>query len=344
MESMNWEVFPQIDSNLIKHIQESILSTYLEEQEMILLAQVGKLVSFPPEHIILKQGFRTQTLIIVLEGNVLMGAQILGQGVINIENYGPGSFLGEICFIEKGPCPMSAVAKTKVIGLALSSTIFDLIGNYYPSLKFKILKAIANQVCNRLKHMHDKVTHYITDSPMISLSILSKVINSLNQARIITFTEAGIQPQQLIEKPLFQGFEQDELEEILSRAVFLEAPKHAILIDEREKKSSCFIVLQGAVQSSIIKNYKLAKLSVIGPGTLFAGVACLNKNLNFTVSFSACEQAILLKLNEPDLEYFQNKRPMLWYKLFNLICISLVALEKSIDKLDIRLHIETYNR
>ena len=83
---------------------------------------------------------------------------------------------------------------------------------------------------------------------------------------------------------------------------------------------------------------------MIGPVTLFASIACINQDANFTITFTTCEPAILFKLAQEDLDYFQQQQPKLWFKIFELICKSLVELEKSMDKLDIRLNIEKYNR
>ncbi|MDI9817609.1 MULTISPECIES: Crp/Fnr family transcriptional regulator [unclassified Legionella] len=340
-------IFTMTDNNTMKsllgELESSTLGNYLDQYELDVLLKHSRVINFSPGDMILKQGKITEEIFILIEGHVNVIARILGQGVTDIETFGPGCFLGEICFIEEGPCPTSVVANTEVRCLVIGKTYFDLLSAYFPEIKHKILVAISHQVCGRLKRVHDKVADYMTDSDMASLSFFGKVAQTFNQPRQLTFEESGIS-KELLAKQLSQLFDKEEIAELFKQMELLEVSKNCKLIDEDEKKASCYIVVQGAVQSSIVHDNKLAKLSVIGPKTLFSGVACVDINSSYAITFISCEQAILLRLSGETLTCFQQNMPALWYKLFNLICNSLVALEKSIDKLDIRLHIEAYNR
>ncbi|WP_035916067.1 cyclic nucleotide-binding domain-containing protein [Legionella lansingensis] len=340
--------FPGINNRnqikiLLGKLENSILGKYLTQSELDILIQHSKLSEFVSGDIILKQGEETDSIYIIIEGQVSLIARTMIQGSTNIETLGPGSFLGEICFIEKVPCPFSVIAKTHVKCLVINDTYFELL-SAYPEIKYKLLETLSRQVCDRLQRIHNKVTECITNSDMVSLSFLGKVVSTFNQPKQITFEGANLSKEQMMQKPIFKLFDNDELEMLFARMELLEASKNCKLIYEGEKRASCYIVLLGAVQSSIAHDNKLAKLSVIGPGTLFAGVACVDADYPYTITFTTCEQAILLKITDTLLADIQKEKPQLWYKLFTLICTSLVALEKSIDKLDIRLHIEAYNR
>ncbi|WED42034.1 cyclic nucleotide-binding domain-containing protein [Legionella cardiaca] len=329
---------------LLDNLESGALGKYLNQQELDILIKHSKITDFLPGQIILKQGKETEGIYIIIEGHVTVTARAMGQGITTIETLGPGCFLGEIFFIEKRPCPTSVIAGLQVKCLLIDSTYFELLSAHYPEITYKLLDALSRQACGRLKRMHDKVTSYITNSDMVSLSFFGKVVHTFNQPKTITFAEAHIDKDHLSEKPLFKFFNKAELDDLFERMELIEASKNCKLIYEGEKRSSCYIVICGAVQSSIVHDNKLAKLSVIGPGTFFAGVACVDNDSSYTITFSTCEQAILLKISDTALTYFQENKPQLWYKLYSLICASLVALEKSIDKLDIRLQIEAYNR
>lgn len=344
MENMRLSIPDKELKSLLNQLEGSQLGNYLDQYELNILLKHCKIVEHPIGDTILRQGKETEGLYIIIDGNVIVTARIMGQGITNIETLGQGNFLGEVCFIEQAPCPMSVIASNHVRCLLITNTYFELLSIYYPETKYKILHAIARQVCGRLKRMHDKVNEYIANSDMASLSFFGRVVQSFNLPKQTVFEENGINRTLLQQKPLFKLFSQDEIEELLEHMDLLEAPKNCKLIHEGDKKASCYIVILGAVQSSIMRDNKLAKLSVIGPGTLFASVACVDNDSPFTITFITCEQAVLLKLSETALNFFQQNKPQLWCKLFSLICGSLVALEKSIDKLDIRLHIEAYNR
>lgn len=332
------------NQSLLNNLETNELGKYLNQNELDILIKHSKIVDFSPGQTILKQGKKSEGIYIIIEGHATATARIMGQGVTTIETLKPGSFLGEIHFIEKRPCTTSVIATDHVQCLLFNSAYSELLSAYYPEIKYKLLNALSLQACNRLKRMHDKVTNFITQTNMVSLSFFGKVVHTFNQPRLISIEEAHLTKEQLAEKPLFKSFSQHELDDLFTHMELIEASKNCKLIHEGEKHASCYIVIHGAVQSSIVEDNKLAKLSVIGPGTLFAGVACVDSDSSYTITFSTCEQAILLKISDIALAYLKKEKPKLWYKLFNLICGSLVALEKSIDKLDIRLHIEAYNR
>ena len=193
--------------------------------------------------------------------------------------------------------------------------------------------------------MHDKVVQHILMSDMTTTSIFGKIISTLSVPTEIQKKEAFLENLTPSHKQApFHLFNTEELDILFKNGSFIRASKNCILVHAEEKTPACFVVLKGAVQSRIVQNGKAARLSTIGPGTLFASVACVDQKASFTVTFTTCEAAILFKLPEPALALMKKNHPGLWFRLFDLICCSLIALEKSVDKLDVRLGVEAYNR
>lgn len=325
-------------------LQNSVLGNLFNSQELEMLFTHSKILDFSAGETILQQGKQADGIYIIVDGTVILTAKLLGEGTTHLETLGPGNFLGEVSFIEKVPCATSGIARNHVRCLLITNTYVELLSEYLPETKYKLFNAISKQVCERLKKMHDKITHFISHSDMATRPLFSEIIQSLTKPTEIHFEDQAIDIARLEKFPLFHFFTKDEIDELFKHTVLLKAPKNCTLIRKGEKNASCYIVLHGAVQSSIIYENKAAKLSVIGPSTLFAGIACVDCDSKFTITFATCELAVLFKISESDLEFFQIHKPILWYKIFDLICKSLIALEKSVDKLDIRLNIETYNR
>jgi CRP/FNR family cyclic AMP-dependent transcriptional regulator len=329
---------------LLCKLESNELGKFLTQDELDVLIKYSQIREFSPGTAILKQGKETQDIYMIIEGQVNVMARVMGQGITKMETLGPGNFIGEISFVEKVPGSTSAIANSKVNCLVINKIYFEVLSATYPEIKYKLFDALSRQVCSRLKKIHDKVTACITDSNMISQSFFDKVVHTFNQPKAVTFEEILLDKERLWDSNLFRLFSLEELHELFTHMELLEASKNCKLIYEGEKRASCYIVIRGAVQSSIVHDNKMAKLSVIGPETLFASAACVDTNSAFTVTFSTREQTILLRLSDTALQHLQKNKLKIWYKLYGLICTSLVALEKSIDKLDIRLHIEAYNR
>lgn len=333
-----------LNENYKTFLPNSDLSDYLNAKEWEMLLSHGKVMTFSAGDIILQQGKPSEGIYIILEGEVMISAKMLGEGTTNIEVLTEGNFLGEISFIEKGLCATSATAKTNVTCLYIANTYFDFISTYLPEVKYKILNIITRQVGDRLKKMHNKIINFMDKVDMATTSMFSEIIHSLTLPAEVEFSDVNLEMNKLIQHPIFQSFTQEEREELFKHTILLKAPKRCTLIHKGEKEASCYIVIYGAVQSCVMHDKKAAKLSVIGPATLFASISCIENDSSFTITFITCEPAILLKIPEADLLYIKDNFPLLWFKIFALICKSLVALEKSVDKLDVRLSIENYNR
>lgn len=329
--------------NLNKQLTQSI-GDFLSPLELEFLIKYAKISSFAEGETIVHQGKRTDSVYLILEGTVLVTARIMSESVTNMETLPSGHFFTANSFIEDGPCSTSFIASSSVLCLVISRSYFELLSVDFPETRYKLLQVFAQQICSRLKTVHDIITSFISDSDMTSLSFFERIIYSLNQPKKIIFEESNIAKSEIENLLLFKSLTQDEIDTLLKQFVILNAPKNCILVNERDSTASCYLVLYGAIQTCIIQDGKLAKLSVIGPGTLIASIGCIENNVLFNFTYLTCEHTILCKLSESAIQRIKENNPRLWYKLFNLIFGSLVALKKSIYKLDIRLHIENYNR
>lgn len=325
-------------------LNDCILINYLDQDEMNLLFKHSQIASFKPKETLLLQGKKTNGIYLILKGQVLVTAKIMGQGMTHLEVLHQGHFLSAISFVEKGPCPTSFIAKDDVFCLFISNQYFEMLSVYHPQTKYKILHLITTQISERVKIVHDRAASLISGLDMASLSFFGRAIYSLQQPKKTTLSENKIKKESLLNQPIFSLFSSDEIDVLFERLTLFETPKNCKLVYEREKSAACFFIIFGAVQTCMIQDNKLAKLSVIGPDTLLASIGCIDNHSDFNITFITCEQTLLYKLSEDDLHYIKDNKPELWYKLFNLISYSLANLKKSIDKLDVRLHIETYNR
>ncbi|MBL7481520.1 Crp/Fnr family transcriptional regulator [Legionella bononiensis] len=338
-------VRPDKDEGLYTNqLVDEILGKFLDQHELALLLKYSQIDSFKPGETFLCQGQNIEGIYLILEGIVLVNAIIMGQGNTRLETLFPGQFLSTISFIEHSPCHTSFLATDTVLCLFIPNTYFQRLANDYPETKYKLMRVIMGQICARLKTIHDIVASFISESEMTSLSFFERVLYSLNQPKKLSVAESGFDLELLQKSPLFKSFTKDDYDALLTYFELLDAPKNCKLINENEKNASCYLVMYGGIQTCIIQDGKHAKLSVIGPGTLLASIGCIDTASAFNITYITCEHTVLFKLSVTSLQLIKENRPDLWYKLFELICGSLTALKKSIDKLNIRLHTETYNR
>lgn len=327
--------------NVLPLIQKSL---DLDSNEFQMLINHNKFITFLPGDIILQQGKKEAGMYIIINGTALVSAKILGEGGTYIATVGSGNFVGEIGLIEETPCATTVIASSKIDCLLISHAYFDMITQIFPETKYKMIRAISIEVSNRLKEMHKKITSFISHSGMTTRSVFGEVIKSLTKPIPISFAEAHINKDELEKSHLFAAFTKEELDLMLQYAELIKAPKHCTLIEEGVKNTPFYLLLRGAVQSSIIQDNKIAKLSVLGPMSIICNSSSIHAPSPAIINFMTCENAILLKIEEARLDLVQQHNKNLWYKIFDLICKSLVILERAADKLDVRLNSELYNR
>jgi CRP/FNR family cyclic AMP-dependent transcriptional regulator len=330
------------DQKILNSIQQD-LGNFLTPEELKIIFSHAEEKTFSEGQVILQQGKYTQGFYLLVQGTVLVTAKMLGEGITQLETLEHGNFFGEVSFIENIPCTTSMTASNEVHCLYITAISIEFLTAYHPEIKYHLYSAIYRQVCSRISKVYHKITKFISTAGMPPRSFLGEFIQSLTKADEITFEEAGINIEQLHQFPIFKPFTQEEISYLLMNAVLLKAPKRCTLLHNGEVYADSFIVIRGAVQSSISHEKKVAKLSVIGPETLFTTLSRA-EDLCDAITFTTCEPSIILKLSNTHLSSIKKEHPMVWYKIYDLICLSIVALEKSIDKLDIRLNIETYNR
>ncbi|MBA3661838.1 MAG: cyclic nucleotide-binding domain-containing protein [Gammaproteobacteria bacterium] len=325
-------------------LQDTPLCKYLNLAELEKLVAQCELRIYASGDLILEQGKKNIGMFIILDGIALVTAKVLGEAGTYLATLSRGNLFGEIGLIDQGPCATSVVASTTISCLHVSNKYFAMLAILLPEIKYKISCVIAFEVINRLQMLYQKITGIINNTDMTTRSLFGEVIQSLHRPSLISFAECLVSREELRQASLFEDFTHEEFETILSTAVFIKTSPQCTLIHENEKDAACYLVLKGAVQSGIIHNNKSAKLSVIGPIQFFCGLSLASDNQNELYNFTTCERAILMQFTQDQLQRLQRHHTVLWYKIFDWICKSLVALERSVDKLDVRLKSELYNR
>ncbi len=333
-----------LNADLKATLMKTTLCKHLDSDELETLIFHSKIISFSPGEAILQQGKTSDGMYIILDGAAVVTAKILGKGVTTLATLQYGNFVGLMSTIGKWPNATSIIASNQVHCLLIKNSYLEMLSLFSPETKHKIISAVICELTFRLKNIHQKIITFISQADMATRSLFSEVIKSLTKQETITFEQACMNRELLKNIEPFDILNTEEYETLLQHASLISTPKQCTLIQEKDKSSSCYIIIRGAVQSSIIYNNKFAKLSVLGPMNLFYNLSNFDDSPVSIINYVTCERAVLLKINEENLEKIQNDHKELWYKMSQLICKSLASLQRSAEKLDIRLNSELYNR
>lgn len=328
-------------------LKKTLLSTlplrYLDMHELDMLLNYCTIVNFSMGESLCQQGKKSDGMYIIVRGKAIITAKTLGKDSIHLAALEQGNFVGEVSLIEKGPCTASVIADNQLECLFISTTYFDMMSTFFPETRYKISKAITEEVCNRLQAIHQQVTSLMAKTSMITNSLINEVLKSFTKLESTDFASSCLDKKQLHHNGFFKKLTEDEFNELLSYFTLLKSPDNCVLIKEGEKNTPYYMILCGAVQLTISQNKKAAKLAVLASMDFFGNISYIHDSHSI-ITYTTCERAILLRITDKELSHLKEKNIQLWYKLFDLICLSFISLQRAADKLLIRLNSELYNR
>jgi CRP/FNR family cyclic AMP-dependent transcriptional regulator len=330
-------------SELKQALLQSHLCKYLDLNDLDLLMTYSKTINFPAGAILLEQGKQSIGTYMIIEGEAVVTAKVLGAGSVNLMVLDQGHFIGEISLMLKTPSTVSVTARSVLQCLFISSSYFDMLTLFFPATKYKISKAITEDVSVRLKSISKKIMAFMAHAHMSSKSLFGEVFQSLNWPSENTLEGVAIKPEHLQEHTFFNALTKEQFTILLQHVTVLEAVNHCPLIKEGDKNNICYVILRGAVQARLRQVNKHAKLCVLPPMNLFCNMAYVDGTPSMFEYFT-CERCVLLKISESSLDDLKKNHIEIWYFLYGHICQSFAALEQAASKLDIRLNSELYNR
>jgi len=325
-------------------LQKTVFANVLNTQEMALLAHHINEDNFKQGDFIIKQGQKSHGMYIIIEGKAMVTAKVLGSGSTNLENLTEGSLVGEKTIIDHSPYSISVIALEDVNCLHIPNNYFEMLFYLFPETKYKITELLVKFICESLKNQHANILNRMQKIEITPQSMLGQVIKTFHQPNIITFPETQIKFEDLLKTDIFKTYSGEELDTLFSFADIIHAPKLCTLIRSGESKSSCYIILRGAVQASVVQNNKFAKLHVKGPMSLFCSITYILNDTPALFNYTSCEQAILLRISYEKIQMIKSEKLTLWYKIYDDVAKSFASLIQFADKLEVRLNSETYNR
>ncbi len=330
----------------ISDYENTLLTTkafkYLNLNELDVIKGYCKIVKFNRNELLFEQGKMNVGMYIILKGNAAVVAKTLGKNILNLATLDVGDFFGEVSLIQKTSCTATVIANEEVHCLSLTTDYFDMLILFYPEIRYKITKAIMEEVCGRLINLYNNINQII-DKMNISKELISKsdVIEPILE--LTTLQDSRIHEHDLLRSDFFKIYTHDEISLLINHSELTKVSKNFNIIKAKGTHSEYYFIIRGAVQLSISHKNKKAKLAVLSPISVFSSMSNVT-NTTAMINHIACERALLLKISIEKLNEINMSHKSLWYKLYNAICKSFIASERAANKLIIRLNSEEYNR
>lgn len=128
-------------TSVTEHLSAVPLFNACSKKELGLIAKATTEMSFPDGSVLMKQDDSAREAFVLTAGTVEV--QRNGRKVAEL---GPGTFLGELGLLDRGPRTATVIAKGPVEALVLGPREFSGLLDDVPTLSHKLLRALAARV------------------------------------------------------------------------------------------------------------------------------------------------------------------------------------------------------
>jgi CRP-like cAMP-binding protein len=248
---------------------------------------------------------------LVRYGDAARGAYVLKAGAaeatvllpggekLTVAKLEAGAVFGETALIERGTCTATVTAAADLDGWFIDRDDFRALVAQRAPAALRIQHAITLSLSQKLRALNAKVLEVPApeDRPNSASEPDSDPLAAVKRSQ-----EAGFDIRPFLPHlPFFEGFDRDEIAELIGSASLLELPRGHAIFRLGHASSACFIVLRGAVEIRARHEKRERRMAVLGPGQLLGYMSALERGKHGSDAVVR-EDALLLEIPGKDFE------------------------------------------
>jgi CRP-like cAMP-binding protein len=277
----------------------------------------------------------TQGARLVRHGETARGAYVLGSGsaealvvlpggeTLSVATLGPGAVFGETSLLERSTCTATVNARESIEGWFIERDDFrSLVAQRVPAA-LRVQHAVTLVLSDKLRALNARVLEVPApeDKPTKSGSEPDcDPLAGVERRKKASFDYRPFLPL----LPLFEGFEEDELAEVLRAASCLELPAGHKVFVAGQPSQACYVVVRGAVEIRARHAGRERRMAVLGPGQLLGYMSALERGVHGSDAWVR-EAALLLEIARAEFDSLYHGASRASTKLHRIIQRSLLA-------------------
>ncbi len=240
----------------------------LQEAELAMIMGCFTEASIAAGETLYVEGDAATDACFLIDGELEALTALPGGGAARVGVIGPGSMIGEMALVAGGTRSATVRAKTQSTILTVSNFFFHAALDQMSAPAFKILRSVIYSLTKRLEELQGRILEQWdceAYSPPPNASAPERASPEESPDRTHSFDYRPFLP--II--PFFANFTESEIDGVVAHAKVLELPRGDFLYREGAPAASCYILVRGAIEISVIRDRRY-QLSILGPGRLCA--------------------------------------------------------------------------
>ena len=238
------------------------------------LLAVAREVSFMKGAELVRQGEASRGCFLIRAGSVEARVALPGGGSLTVAQFRDGDMFGEMALIERGVVSATVVADSNVDAWFVGRDDFRALVASREAAALDIQRAITRTLSDKLRTLNERVKEYaaVEDRPAAGAAPDADPLAGVARSRHASFDWKAFLPV----LPFFEGFDEDETDELVSTGKVLELPRGAWAFVAGRPADSCFLVVRGALEVFTRSEKLERRVAIAGPGELVGFMAVIN--------------------------------------------------------------------
>jgi len=261
----------------------------------------------------------------LLDGELEALKALPGGGETVVGTIAPGGMIGEMALVAGGERTATVRARCPSTVIKVSYHFFHAALDQMSVPAFKILRAVIHTMTQRLGELQTRILEQWDCEPFIGSAAGTSTDPVASQSPSFAYRPF------LAVMPWFESFDETEIDDLLAKGELTEVPRDTFLYREGAVPGSCFLVLRGAVERSVMRDRRY-QFSVLGPGRLCGGNAIIADGVHSSDA-RVRSQALLLRLERSDFASLFRGDQSYCLKFQNLVSANQLIQLKATDNL-----------
>jgi CRP/FNR family transcriptional regulator, cyclic AMP receptor protein len=253
------------------------------------LLSIARPVSYVPGARLVRQGEPSKGAFILKKGIVEAQVGLPGGGTLAVAEFRDGDMFGEMALVERGVCTASVFARTGVEGWFVARDDFRAMVASRDPAALEVQREITRVLAGKLRALNARVREHPAAEDRPAHDVPSVVQLSLDKSP--SFPWRAFLPV----LRFLEGFDDDEIEELVAPARAFELERGAWLFAAGQGADACYLVVRGALEIISARDRVERRVALAGPGELVGYLAVLDgapHNASARVRESACLLAL----------------------------------------------------
>jgi CRP-like cAMP-binding protein len=250
-------------------------------------------VSFMVGSTLVRHGEPARGAYVLRQGAVEANVTLPGGESLTVAKLGAGGVFGEMSLVELGTCTATVRATAPVDGWFVASEDFRALVSRRQPAAARLQHALTLVLAEKLAALNAQLLGCAApeDRPARASAAAQDPLAGRPRTRVAPFDTSGFLPR----LPFFERFSEDEIDEVVSHASYVEVPRGEAIFAPRGPAASAFIVVRGAAEIVTVQDACERRVAVLGPGQLIGYLAVLREGAHNSFAYVR-ESALLLDI------------------------------------------------